>query len=434
MNVSMSIAATLRDSRRSRLAHPRRSDPGAHRRPDRPSRRRGGDADRLLHGLARPKRRFATPGPKPERRAHELIEPEIEAAPWDDQARPTTPLYREQIAYLFERSRFYRDKLGRAGFTSADVGRRARRNRRDCRSPRRTNCAARARADEPIGTHCTATRDEIVRIYSTSGTTGTPSYIPADRRRSRGLGAHLGAQLRARPASRAASRIVSTYNAGPFVAGAALDAFDAARPLPHSRRHGQHRPADGGGRAAEAERRRADAVLCAASRRMGGRSAASTSPASSVEAGDGGGRARRRRTGDARQARGGLGRQRHRGDGHRRHLGFAVGRMRGQGGHAFLRPRLRAFRADRSGERRADRRSRRRRGRAGADASRQPLRAVAALSHPRSRAARRRPLRLRAHRAARALHRAHRRHADRARRQRVSRPRCAKSSTNSRPR
>ena len=77
--------------------------------------------------------------------------------------------------------------------------------------------------------------------------------------------------------------------------------------------------------------------------------------------------------------------------------------------------------------------ARRRRGRARADAPRQPLRAVAALSHPRSRAARRRALRLRAHRAARALHRAHRRHADRARRQRVS-LRGARSGQRIRPR
>ena len=32
--------------------------------------------------------------------------------------------------------------------------------------------------DEPIGTHCTATAAEIARIYSTSGTAGTPSYLP----------------------------------------------------------------------------------------------------------------------------------------------------------------------------------------------------------------------------------------------------------------
>ena len=33
-------------------------------------------------------------------------------------------------------------------------------------------------ADNPFGAHLCADRDEIVRIYSTSGTTGTPSYIP----------------------------------------------------------------------------------------------------------------------------------------------------------------------------------------------------------------------------------------------------------------
>ena len=32
--------------------------------------------------------------------------------------------------------------------------------------------------DNPIGSHLAVTRERIVRIYSTSGTTGTPSYIP----------------------------------------------------------------------------------------------------------------------------------------------------------------------------------------------------------------------------------------------------------------
>ena len=79
-------------------------------------------------------------------------------------------------------------------------------------------------ADEPIGAHCAATRDEIVRIYSTSGTTGTPSYIPL-------TAADVDAWVRTSARSYGASgvkrgdRIVSTYNSGPFVAGAALDAF-----------------------------------------------------------------------------------------------------------------------------------------------------------------------------------------------------------------
>jgi len=40
-----------------------------------------------------------------------MVEPEIEAAPWQEQARVDAPLYLKQIEYLFARSRFYRDKL-----------------------------------------------------------------------------------------------------------------------------------------------------------------------------------------------------------------------------------------------------------------------------------------------------------------------------------
>jgi hypothetical protein len=40
-----------------------------------------------------------------------LVEPGIEQAPWADQARSDASVYLKQIEYLFERSRFYRDKL-----------------------------------------------------------------------------------------------------------------------------------------------------------------------------------------------------------------------------------------------------------------------------------------------------------------------------------
>ena len=66
---------------------------------------------------------------------------------------------------------------------------------------------------------------EIVRIYSTSGTTGTPSYVPLT---ASDLDNWVTGSARSYAASgvQAGQRIVSTYNAGPFVAGAALAAFD----------------------------------------------------------------------------------------------------------------------------------------------------------------------------------------------------------------
>src|SRR5262249_19454275 len=72
--------------------------------------------------------------------------------------------------------------------------------------------------ENPVGGHLCATRDEVVRIYSTSGTTGRPSYVPltADDLENWVTGS---ARSYAASGIRAGERIVSTYNAGPFVAG-----------------------------------------------------------------------------------------------------------------------------------------------------------------------------------------------------------------------
>ena len=64
-----------------------------------------------------------------------------------------------------------------------------------------------------------------MRIYSTSGTTGTPSYIPLT---ASDLDNWVTGSARSYAASgiEPGQRVVSTYNAGPFVAGAALASFD----------------------------------------------------------------------------------------------------------------------------------------------------------------------------------------------------------------
>jgi phenylacetate-CoA ligase len=153
-----------------------------------------------------------------------MVEPEIEAAPWEEQADADAPRYLRQIEYLFERSKFYRGKLERAGFaTHGAVG--PLHSIAALPFTEKDELRASRTADEPIGTHLTAAPEEIVRIYSTSGTTGTPSYIPL-------TAADLEVWVRTSARSYAASgiakgeRIVSTYNAGPFVAGAALAAFE----------------------------------------------------------------------------------------------------------------------------------------------------------------------------------------------------------------
>jgi phenylacetate-CoA ligase len=149
---------------------------------------------------------------------------EVESRPWGEQLADDDASYRAQFAYLFERSAFYREKLAAAGFASdgaagglADIAQLPLTEKREIRA----TCTP----DEPIGAHLCATPSEIVRIYSTSGTTGTPSYIPLT---SGDLDNWVTGSARSYAASgiAAGQRIVSTYNAGPFVAGAALASFD----------------------------------------------------------------------------------------------------------------------------------------------------------------------------------------------------------------
>jgi phenylacetate-CoA ligase len=46
-----------------------------------------------------------------------MHQPEIEQLPWSEQRKIDDPLFRAQIAYLFENSRFFRDKLRKHGLT-----------------------------------------------------------------------------------------------------------------------------------------------------------------------------------------------------------------------------------------------------------------------------------------------------------------------------
>jgi phenylacetate-CoA ligase len=79
--------------------------------------------------------------------------------------------------------------------------------------------------ENPFGAHLCAAPGEIARIYSTSGTTGTPSYIPLTASDLENWIAGSAASYAA-SGVRAGERIVSTYNAGPFAAGAALASFE----------------------------------------------------------------------------------------------------------------------------------------------------------------------------------------------------------------
>ena len=153
-----------------------------------------------------------------------MLDPEVEGRPWSEQTAADDAHYRAQLAYLFERSPFYRAKLAAAGFAGAaaagglaEIAQLPFTDKHELRA----TCTP----ENPIGAHLCATADEIVRIYSTSGTTGTPSYIPLT---ASDVDNWVTGSSRSYAASGvlAGQRIVSSYNAGPFVAGAALASFE----------------------------------------------------------------------------------------------------------------------------------------------------------------------------------------------------------------
>ena len=132
-----------------------------------------------------------------------MHEPDVETAPWNTQKDHDDPLYRKQLDYLFARSAFYRDKLKKAGFDNAqaagglaDIARLPFTEKDELRKSRTPGNA--------IGAHLACDPDKIARIFSTSGTTGTPSYIPLTKDDLSRWQAHGPSQLRGlRPWARA---------------------------------------------------------------------------------------------------------------------------------------------------------------------------------------------------------------------------------------
>ncbi len=153
-----------------------------------------------------------------------MLDRAVETRPWDEQLRLDDAAYRTQLTYLLTRSAFYRERLAAIGIVEpaaaggiGGIG--------ALPLTEKAELTATATEENPVGTHLCVDRSAIVRFYSTSGTTGTPAFIPLT---ASDLDGWLTTSARSYAASgiRAGERIVSTYNAGPFAAGAALAAFD----------------------------------------------------------------------------------------------------------------------------------------------------------------------------------------------------------------
>ncbi len=153
-----------------------------------------------------------------------MYQPEIETRPWSEQHGLDAPLYSKQIEYLFDKSAFYREKLNKAGFDNpakagglGDIAKLPLTGKDEMRASRND--------EHPIGTYMCAPLEQMTRVFSTSGTTGIPSYVPLT---VPDMENWVTTSCRSYSASgiQHGERIISTYNAGPFVAGAALESFN----------------------------------------------------------------------------------------------------------------------------------------------------------------------------------------------------------------
>jgi phenylacetate-CoA ligase len=153
-----------------------------------------------------------------------IYDPEIETRPVDEQFAFDRESYRRQIRYLLDNSRFYQHKLKEAGFSDAaavgeldDIANLPFTEKDELRQ---TQAAA-----PPFGDHLSCAPEELLRVFSTSGTTGVPCYLGLTRNDIDMYATNVARGYSAAGFSKG-QRIAVGFNAGPFVAGAVYYGFD----------------------------------------------------------------------------------------------------------------------------------------------------------------------------------------------------------------
>ena len=153
-----------------------------------------------------------------------MYDPEVETLDTREQFRIDSRQYGVQIDYLLANSAFYRDKLAQAGIHSAaDAGpleRIAELPFTEKDELRRTQAEL-----PPFGAHLACAPERLVRIFSTSGTTGVPCFIGLTRNDLDMYATNVARGYTAAGFT-PAHRLVVGFNAGPFVAGAVYYGFD----------------------------------------------------------------------------------------------------------------------------------------------------------------------------------------------------------------
>jgi len=144
-----------------------------------------------------------------------IWEREVEAAPWEETRRLSVAAWERQFRRLRESSPFYARRWKEAGagnsFVSlADLS----------RLPFTTKDELKQALDEdpPFGSNLCVSADQVKRVYQTSGTTGSPSVL-ALTRGDMETWTSMGTRSYYATGIHEHSSVLTTFGAGPFVAG-----------------------------------------------------------------------------------------------------------------------------------------------------------------------------------------------------------------------
>ncbi len=144
-----------------------------------------------------------------------IWEREIEAAPWEDMRRLSVAAWERQYRRIREGSPFYARKFREAGvgnsFVSlADLS----------QLPFTTKSELKDALDEgpPFGSNVCVAPDQVKRVYQTSGTTGSPSVLALTRGDMESWTV-MGTRTYYATGIHEHSSVLTTFGAGPFVAG-----------------------------------------------------------------------------------------------------------------------------------------------------------------------------------------------------------------------
>lgn len=154
----------------------------------------------------------------------QMFDPAVETRGLAEQASRDEASYRKQIAYLLQRSPFYKRKLKEAGFSDeSQIG--GLDNIASLPFTEKWEIRESQKNVPPFGDNLATDPEKLQRVFSTSGTSGTPTYI-ALTPRDIDVWATNTARSYVASGFRPGQRLVVAFNAGPFVAGAAFFGFD----------------------------------------------------------------------------------------------------------------------------------------------------------------------------------------------------------------